>query len=74
MSRLTEKGRKAPIDKTLCFMEVDWDDEGTTKLAVVGPDVSCWRGVVKRRGLWREDLEEFVRVGAEQPSLAEAGA
>jgi hypothetical protein len=68
-NRLTGKGREALIDEVLCSCEIEWDDNGNTKLAVVGPDVAGWRDVVKRHGLWREDLEEFVRAGAEQLSL-----
>ncbi|QIN79622.1 hypothetical protein GBA65_15050 [Rubrobacter marinus] len=68
-SKLTEEGREALIDEALCSCEIEWDEEGNTKLAVVGPDVSGFRDVVKRHGLWREDLEEFVRAGVEQLSL-----
>lgn len=68
--KLTDAARKALIDEQLCACEIEEDEEtGSVKLAVVGPDVSGWREVVRRHGLWREDLEEFVRTGAEQLSL-----
>jgi hypothetical protein len=73
--KLTEAGRDALIDEALCSMEIEEDEEtGSVRLAVVGPDVVAWREVTKRHGLWREDLEEFVRAGAEQLTLDEDGA
>ena len=69
-NKLTESGREALIDEQLCSMEFEEDEEtGSVRLAVVGPDVAAFSEVVKRSGLWREDLEEFVRAGAEQLSL-----
>ena len=69
-NKLTESGRDALIDEILCSCEIEWDEEkGTASLSIVGPDVAGWRAVIERHGLWREDLREFVEVGAEQLTL-----
>ena len=62
---LTARGREALIDEALCSCGIGEDDTtGSVRLAVVGPDVVAWRDALVRHGLWREDLEEFVRAGA----------
>jgi hypothetical protein len=59
---LTEKQRRALIDHELCHCETD--EEGKPKMRT--HDVEEFSEVIKRHGLWRPDVEQFVKVGAEQ--------
>jgi predicted metallopeptidase len=72
--RLRSKGRRALVDHELSHCQIVEDEEGRVNLAVVGHDVTEFEAVIRRNGLWREDLEEFVKAGAEQLELSEAGA
>ena len=71
--RLTAKGKRALVDEKLSCCEIETDEEtGSVGLAVVGPDVAGFEAVIRRHGLWHEDLESFVKAGAEQLSFSEA--
>lgn len=67
---LTAKGKRALVDKQLCHMEIEIDEEtGSVDLAIVGPDVAEFEAVLRRHGLWNESVKEFVEAGAEQLAL-----
>lgn len=68
--RLRLEARRALVDEQLSRCEFEEDEEtGALNLAVVGPDVSTFKAVVERHGLWYEDLEQLVRTGAEQLTI-----
>lgn len=67
---LTTEGQKALIDHCLSQCEIVFDEETqVVALSVVGPDIAEFEGVVRRHGLWRESVKDFVQAGAEQLSL-----
>ena len=64
--RLRSGGRKALVDHELSHCEIEINKDCRVNLAIVGHDVSEFEAIVRRHGLWREDLEEFVVAGAKQ--------
>ena len=61
--------KKALIDHELAHCEIETDEDGRTSLAIRGHDVEEFEAIVKRHGLWKQDVEDLVRAGAEQLSL-----
>ncbi len=67
---LPEPKRRALVDHELSHCWVEWDDEGEQdKLSIVGHDVTEFEAILRRHGLWNEDVEDFVKAGAEQLTL-----
>ena len=66
---LKPKARKALIDHELSHCEISEDEEGNVSLAIVGHSVEEFEAIVKRHGLWKQDVEDLVRAGAEQLTL-----
>ncbi len=52
--------RSALVDHELCHMVLD---EGTEKLTIVGHDVEEFADIIRRHGLWKPDVEAFVKAG-----------
>lgn len=68
--RLTPKGKAALVDHELYHCVVETDDEtGDAKLGTRGHDLEEFEAILRRHGLWRESVREFVEAGAEQLSL-----
>lgn len=59
-NKLNDKARMALVDHELSHCEVDVDTGG---LMVVSHDVEEFSPVIVRHGLWRPDVESFVRAG-----------
>lgn len=59
---LNVKERRALVDHELshCFVDLDKDEQ--IRLKLLRHDIEEFRGVVKRHGLWREDVEHFAQV------------
>lgn len=73
--RLDAKSRKALVDHELSHCEIVMDEEtGASGLSIVGHDVTEFDAILRRHGLWNESVEGFVKAGAEQLSLEDAGA
>jgi len=56
---LSYKQRVALVDHELCHAGVKLDDEGEAKLFIVPHDLEEFTCIVKRHGLWREDVKKF---------------
>lgn len=59
---LSEAQRRALVDHELSHCDVD---EETSKPKILGHDVEEFSGVIRRHGLWRYDVESFVKTGME---------
>jgi predicted metallopeptidase len=57
---LNQKQRVALVDHVL--MHFDYDDE-KDQLTIRGPDLEEFTDIVKRHGLWRPAVEQFVQAG-----------
>jgi hypothetical protein len=68
-AKLDEASRAALVDHELCHCVLDEDDNGDLVLTIVGHDIEEFHGVLSRHGLWREDVERFIRTGADQLSM-----
>lgn len=62
---LDHAGRKALLDHELCHLEVTIDDDGDAKLSLAAHDVEEFEQVIRRHGLWRDNVRRFVKVGAD---------
>lgn len=63
---LDEKQRLALVDHELCHFDLD-EEKGTPVLR--SHDVEEFGEIVKRHGLWRDEVRRLVEVGAKQLSL-----
>lgn len=52
--------RIALVDHELCHCGVEVDDEGNSKLILIPHDLEDFTSIVRRYGLWREDVRDFV--------------
>jgi hypothetical protein len=52
--------RTALVDHELCHCGVEVDDEGNHKLILIPHDMEEFSSIVRRYGLWREDVRDFV--------------
>lgn len=66
---LKPAARRALVDHELAHCDIETDEDGRTSLVVRGHDVEEFEVVVKRHGLWKQDVEDLVRAGAEQLTL-----
>lgn len=57
---LDAKKREALVDHELCHAFCELDEEGAPKLSIVPHDLEEFQAIVKRHGLWRQDVERFV--------------
>jgi hypothetical protein len=55
---LDEKSKKALVDHELHHLDVDID---TSKLSLLPHDLEEFNSIVRRYGLWRDDIEFFIR-------------
>lgn len=65
-SLFTPEQRIALVDHELCHFALD-EESGTPTIRE--HDVEEFSEVVKRRGLWQEDVRQFVEIGARQLQL-----
>jgi hypothetical protein len=65
---LDEKQKEALVDHELCHLALD-EDKGKGTPTMRPHDVEEFSEIVKRHGLWRPDLEQMVKIGAEQLKL-----
>lgn len=61
----------ALVDHELCHAAVEEKDNGDIKLVLVPHDLEEFTSIVRRHGLWREDVKEFAEV-AQKPSLTQS--
>lgn len=66
---LTERGKRALIDHELTHCAIEEDEDGFLNLSIVGHSIEEFETIVRRHGLWRQDLRDFVKTGAEQLSF-----
>lgn len=52
--------RTALVDHELCHCGVEVDDEGNSKLTLIPHDLEEFVAIVRRYGLWMEDVKDFV--------------
>jgi len=68
---LDENQKKALVDHELCHFCREENDEGETKWLIVGHDVEEFSGVIRRHGLWKEDVKAFAKETQRQMSIFE---
>ena len=51
--------RVALVDHELCHCGVEVDDEGNSKLVTIPHDLEEFTSIVRRYGLWREEVRDF---------------
>lgn len=69
---LTDDQRDALVDHELSHCWAEINDNGERKLSTRGHDLEEFVAIVHRHGLWKSDVERFVRVGSEKLSLRDA--
>jgi hypothetical protein len=70
-SVLDAKQREALVDHELTHCTHKTNDKGDVTLALLAHDVEEFKSIIERHGLWRPDLEEFVKAGNLQLSLGD---
>lgn len=60
--------RVALVDHELCHAVVEEKEDGKNRLLIVPHDLEEFTCIVKRHGLWREDVQEFADA-TQKPSL-----
>ncbi len=68
--KLSDPQRIALIDHELHHAGVTETDAGDRKLKILPHDIEEFSAVVRRHGLWKGDIEEFVRSAQLGPQLA----
>jgi len=68
---LSHEKKVALVDHELCHAAVEEKDNGETKLVIVPHDLEEFTCIVKRHGLWREDVKEFADT-CQKPSLTQS--
>lgn len=66
--------REPLIFHELCHCHAEEDENGQTRLTLLGHDLEEFTEVVKRYGLWREDVEQFLKATKQQLALFESQA
>lgn len=69
---LSDEAKRALVDHELCHFTTEFDDEGNNKLAIAPHDIEEFAEVVRRHGLWRDDIKHFM-VQATQLELIPVG-
>lgn len=57
---LTDAQKEALVDHELCHGGVGHDKKGDVKLGIIPHDLEEFTSIVKRHGLWREDVKRFA--------------
>lgn len=65
--------KEAMVDHYLCRAKVDVDEEGNVKLGLNNPDLEEFTSIVRRYGLWKEEVVEFVKTAKPHSELEEMG-
>lgn len=66
--RITEKQREALLDHELCHANAEEDDDGGWKFSLRRHDLEEFQAIVERHGLWRGDVEDFIRGATKGPN------
>lgn len=67
-AKLDTDQREALVDHELCHLQVEWDDETEEITLKLRPhDLEEFNEIVRRHGLWRDDVREFAETI--QPTL-----
>lgn len=66
---LSPKQQIALVDHELSHLEVGWNEKGDIVLSLRAHDVEEFQGVVRRHGLWKDDVAHFAKVCADQLNL-----
>lgn len=56
---MSESQKVALLDHEFCHVVMEYKEDGSQKLTMVGHDVEEFAAVIKRHGLWKQDLEDF---------------
>jgi len=61
--KLTDKQKRALLDHELCHAQVELDDESDIgyKISLRGHDLEEFALIVRRHGLWKDDVEWFMQ-------------
>lgn len=70
---LDDNQREALVDHELCHFGLSFNDEGERKLSIIPHDVEEFASVVRRHGLWRVDVEQFINAATGQLKLVVGG-
>lgn len=63
---LQENKRKALVDHELSHAGAELDENGELKLHIIPHDLEEFSAIVRRHGMWREDVKEFVDAAKEE--------
>lgn len=63
---LTESKRKALVDHELSHAGAELDENDELKLHIIPHDLEEFSSIVRRHGMWREDVKEFVDAAKEE--------
>ena len=63
---LPEAKRRALVDHELCHAKVEEDKDGNPKLKIAPHDLEEFTEIVKRHGLWRDSIKDFMSVGIDK--------
>lgn len=66
---LTPAQQRALVDHELCHLRVSWDDDDQVVLSMRGHDLEEFVAIVRRHGMWREDVAVFSAEVAEQLAM-----
>lgn len=66
---LSDAQRVALVDHELSHCLAEVDDDGDFTLGTRGHDLEEFTDIVRRHGLWKQDVSDFVKVGADQLRL-----
>lgn len=66
---LTSKQKVALVDHELNHLQVGYNESGELVLKLRAHDLEEFEDVVRRHGLWKKDVEHFVKVAADQLNL-----
>lgn len=66
---LSDEGRRALVDHELCHLHVSLDEDGEPVLGMRGHDLEEFEAIIRRHGLWKDDIRVFSAAVAEQLSL-----
>lgn len=69
---LEERARLALVDHELCHVGAEISDDGTVTYRMIGHDLEEFADVVRRHGVWREDIRRFNEAQGDLFAGAEA--
>jgi len=63
---LSSDKKEALVDHELCHAFVDLDKDDEPKLSILPHDLEEFTSIVKRHGLWRDDIKKFAESASEK--------